>query len=111
MNKLTHEELQAIEHSTKILREYLDLIATVNSSTLNLQDSFLPSLHNYMKGVVAVRTNLGTEVQHIIQSTRQLGIVTGNTQKIIDFTAACIRLDAILTPSFLGKIERLVEKE
>ena len=108
--QITQAELQHIEYTNKILNEHLELVERVTERTQKLLNDYLPILQNYMQGVVAVRNEMGKEVNHIVQSTRQISIVTSNTQKLMDFTTAVVKLEAVLTPSLIDKLERLVAK-
>lgn len=108
MNKsLTHDELQLIEHSNKILKDHLEIVETVVNQTEGLLNNYIPILKAYVQSIVAIRTDLGNEIVNIVQSTRQVALVTNNTQNIINFTQAVSRLNEILTPELISKLNKI----
>jgi len=107
---MTQAELQHIEHCNKILKEHQETIRIVTEETERMMSNYLENLQNYMRGVIRVRIEMGKEVNQILQSTRQISLVTSNSQKIIDFTQAVLKLEAALVPSLVDKLERLVAK-
>lgn len=108
--QLTQAELQHIEHCNKVLQEHQELVTTVVNETEGLLNNYVPILSTYVKSIAGIRQMLGEEVAHVIQSTRQLSIVTKNTQEIHDFVQAVMKLDAILTPSLIDKLSRLAKE-
>lgn len=112
MNKayLSQDELQHIEHCNKVLEAHHELVTKVISETQEKLNNYLPIVSTYVNAIADVRRAFGEEVKHILQSNRQLQIVTGSAQDVINFTSAVVKLNQILTPEFIEKLQRISEK-
>jgi hypothetical protein len=104
---MTHEELQHIEHCNKILKDHLECIKVVVEQSELALNNYIPVLRTYVNAITEIRTAFGNEVTHIFQSTRQLGLVTKNSQDIHNFVQAVMQLDKILTPSLVEKLNAI----
>lgn len=110
-NYMSQEELQHIEHCNKALLQHKEIVALVINETESLLNNYLPILSTYVNSVVKIRTLFGEEVSHVMSSTRQLKMVTNSTQEVINFADAVIKLNAILTPSLVEKLNRLLGED
>jgi hypothetical protein len=106
--RLSHDELQKIEHGTKILQEHLAATQVVVNETEALLDTYVPLLRQYLTDITAVRAALGSEVVNILRSVGDLKALTGKTQEIIQFCQAVERLDALLTPERAERLRRIL---
>jgi hypothetical protein len=104
---LSHDELQHIEHSNKILFEHQEIVNKIVNETESMLNTYVPILKAYVESISTIRVALGQEVMHIIQSTREIGIVTKNTQDIMNFCQALNKLDALLTPELITKLKKI----
>jgi prophage DNA circulation protein len=108
-NKTNHEQLQEIEHINKVLIEHEELVTRVVNGTEDILNNYIPILHTYVNAMTEIRKSLGNEVVNIIKSTRELKVVTTNTQNIIDFTTAVSKLNSILTPELVDKLNKVIK--
>jgi len=104
---LTHEELQNIEHANKILEAHLELVKMVVNESEAMLNNYIPIMKTYVHAIIDIRKMFSDEVIHIGQSTRELKLVTANTQNVTDFCSAIVKLDALLTPSPIDKLNRI----
>jgi len=104
---ITHDELQFIEHANKILNEHAELVKYVINETEGMLNTYVPVLKTYIKAIVNIRTEFSQEVIHIAQSLRELKSITGQTQELINFSSALIKLNEILTPELIEKLNKL----
>lgn len=104
---MTQDELQHIEHGTKILQEHQDVIRGVINETETMLNTYVPILSGYIESIARLRMDFGKEVQHIVQSTREIKVITGGTQQILEFCSAVENLNKILTPDLIEKIRRI----
>lgn len=108
MNKiLSHDELQKIEHTNKVLKDHLELVQVCTKDSDRMIGDYTANIRGYINILVEIRTQLGNEVKHVINSTRELGIVISNTQNIHNFCSAIGKLDKLLTPELIEKLNRL----
>jgi len=111
MKQLTQAELQNIEHATKILNAHEETVERVVNKTEDLLNTYGPIMRTYVDGISEIQQIFTGVVVNIIRSSDELKIITNNTQRIHDFVSAVIKLDAILTPSLVEKLSKLVSKE
>lgn len=104
---MTQAELQHIEHINKVLEEHQEIVNKVVNETEQLLNNYVPIVSAYVASLRDITVSFGASVTNIVQSTRQLGIVTSNTQDLGHFIAAIQKLDAILTPELIEKLQRI----
>lgn len=102
------QELQRIEHATKILQDHLDTVRLVVNETEGMLNTYVPILRTYVEAISELRHTFGEEVMHFAKSTRELKLVVGNTQQLGDFIRAVQLLHQTLTPELTEKLRRLV---
>jgi hypothetical protein len=104
---LSHDELQRIEHTNKILEAHLELVNTV--FTLS-EDRFATILKSYTEFITALKTvqaEMGRVVTHIYQSARDIKQATGGVQDIMAFCDALDKLNKILDDKMIEKIKKV----
>lgn len=106
---LTHDELQHIEHTNKILQEHADLVKKVTEESEVYLSTYLPTFTAFLENVRFIRNEFGKEVVHILHSSREISMVTKNTQNIIDFVTAVGKLNQILTPELIEKLNKITK--
>lgn len=106
---MSQAELQHIEHCNKVLLDHLELVQRVTNETEGLLNTYLPILTTYVNSIIEVRQLFGKEVAHIVQSTRELSLVTNNTQPLINFIQATAKLNEALTPELTDKLKRVLQ--
>ena len=106
---MTQDELQHIEHDNKVLREHLELRNQVREETEKMMDVFLPALQEYINTIADIRKIFGEEVAHILKSSRELKIVTGNSQDIINFISSVHKLNEALTPELVDRLQKILK--
>jgi len=108
LNKpMTQAELQHIEHCNKILQEHAETVKVVINETEALLNNYVPILSTYVESIAKIRNMFGEEVSNIIKSTRQLGIVTSNVQEVQHFIHAVTKLNELLTPELVVKLQKI----
>jgi len=106
---MSHDELQHIEHATKILEQHFDALAIVEKESLAMMGEYLPKLRGYLDVVAKLRQGFSDEVTHMIKSCRELGLITKNTQNLHDFIASVQKLDEVLTPELVDKLSKVLK--
>lgn len=104
---MTEDDLQFLEHCNKMLREHLELVQLVTNESEGLFSIYLPILQKYVSGITELRKGIGQEVVHIVQSSRELKVVTSGSQEIHNFVAAVLKLKEALTPEMIENMRRL----
>lgn len=108
MNKmLAQSELQDIEFANKVLLEHQQLIKTVLNESEEMLNTYIPIAKAYIHSIATIQEHLGSQVSNIIKSTRELGVVTKNTQNIINFCQSVEILNKTLTPDLIEKLRRI----
>jgi len=108
ITRLSHDELQKLEHGTKILQEHLETTEKVVNESEALLGIYVPALRGYVEGITTIRTKLGQEVFHILRSGEDLKSLTQYTQSIVAFGKAVEDLDKILTPERVEKLRAVL---
>ena len=104
---LSQAQLQHIEHCNKVLEAHRELVTMVVNETEAVLNTYLPILGTYINGIVALRTELGNEVRHILNSSKELRHAAGSVNELIQFMSAIEKLDKLLTPELVEKIRKL----
>jgi hypothetical protein len=107
MKQMTQAELQWIEHCNKVLGEHSEVVTKVLNDTEAMLNNYVPIMSAYVQAIDEVRHKFGMCVADIIKSSRQLQIITGSAQDVINFTVAVQKLDTILTPELIEKLQRI----
>jgi hypothetical protein len=114
-NKLhvLNEELKKIETAEKLVKkanETLQLeLATftdVSEQLSTTQQIMITSLREYMKNVIDIRMSYGREVVHMIESSRELNVITKGTGDIDKACLALIKLGEVLNDDLISKIKK-----
>lgn len=108
--RLGHEQLQALEHSNKMIAEHLALMRSLSAQVDTMVDTFIPVMRIYVDNIQTIRITMMTEVKEILQSSRELRDLTKQTQEIINFCKAVELVKTVLTPDVVAKL-RTVLKE
>lgn len=105
---LSQAELQHIEHVNKVLNEHLELVNAVTSLTEEKISNLIISYRGYVRELAEIQKGMGEVVQNIYRSGREIGHATGKTNEIMAFYDQVAKLDKLLTPELMAKLERLV---
>lgn len=104
---LSHDELQHIEHANKILEAHEELVKKVTNETEQMLNTYLPIVRGYVTTLFGIQKDFGEVVSNIVKSSREVSLVTSNTNNIENFCAAIIKLDALLTPEMIEKLNKI----
>lgn len=108
---LSHTELQHIEHINKVLENHEELVKRVVNETEALLNNYVPVLSTYIQSMQQMQTAFGEVVSNIIKSSRQLSIVTGSVNDVMLFVGQVQKLNEVLTPELVEKLNRLAKHE
>jgi GTP1/Obg family GTP-binding protein len=93
--------------------EVIELIKAMDESgsraLLNLAETTLPLLKEYVKSLRDVRMNIDSEIRSILQSTRTLQDLHKFNDLVIDFAKNITVLEKTLSPELVATLRKLLE--
>lgn len=104
---LSHDELQHIEYSNKVLNEHLETVNVVCSLSEEKIQHLLSGLNDYLAALKAIQYEMGQVVNNIYKSSRELKQAVGNPQEITTYVEAVNKLDKLLDDKLIQKLRRI----
>lgn len=108
--RLGHEQLQAIEHSNRMIAEHLALMKDLAGQVDTMVDTFIPVMRIYVENIQTIRVGMANEVMEILKSSRELKSLASTNQEIINFYHSVQKLSDVLTPEMVAKLRSVLKE-
>lgn len=108
--RLGHEQLQALEHSNRMISEHLALMKDLSGQVDTMVDTFIPIMRIYVENIQTIRITMAKEVAELLRSSRELKGLTSSSREIIDFCEAAKKLSETLTPELVTKLRSVLKE-
>lgn len=107
----THEELQRMEHFSKVLKEHREITRTLTTEVYVELSDYIGKLQQFARDLRDVQILLGDTVRNIYASVQDMKRLGGMTQDLIAFGAAVKKLDDTLTDSTVKKVLKVIREQ
>lgn len=105
----THEELQKLEHYTKVLREHREIMRVLTTEVYVELSDYLDKLREFTRELKQVQHDMSTVVNNIYNSVKDMKRVSGVGQDLLAFGSAVQKLDAVLTDEVVQKVLKVLK--